>query len=156
MMPSDILILKASWDGLAIKYTYSVKPPVCSSNTLIVSIAILHIEANTAIPTGYFPKTAQFESNWLSDFQQKPLLDYLQIALSLLRFEQIIDQKILCPNRQPILKMQITDPSILHLTNLLRDEMETPRFLSQQFVSSIVTTLLIHSWQQLRENSYTL
>ncbi|GAA6620077.1 hypothetical protein [Scytonema sp. NUACC26] len=149
MIQSDIIILKSSWDGLAIKYAYPVKPPVCSSNTLIVSLAILQMGVTTSIPTECFANLEQFESNWLRDVQQKPLLDYLQIALSLLRFEQIIDQKILCLHRKLILKIQITDPSILHLTHLLRAEMETPRFLSQQFVSSIITTLLIHSWQQL-------
>lgn len=139
-MQSDLLILKASWNGLAIKYAYSVKPPVYSSNTLIVSIAV---------PMGGFANAEEFESDWLNDVQKKPLLDYLQITLSLLRFEEIVDQKMLCCDWQPILKRQITNPSILHLAHLLRAEMETPKFLSQQFVSSIVTTFIIHCWQQL-------
>jgi hypothetical protein len=141
-MQPDILILKASWDGLRVKYVHSSKLPQSSGNTLIISIAPLHLGATAAI-------AEQFESDWLSDVQKNPLLDYLQITLSLLRFEQIIDQKMLSLNQQPILKMQISDPSILHLAHLLRAEIETPKFLSQQFVSSIITTLIIHCCQQL-------
>ncbi|MUG98724.1 hypothetical protein F7734_43115 [Scytonema sp. UIC 10036] len=149
MMQSDILILNVSWDELAIKYAYSVKPPVCSTNTLIVSIEIYQIGVTNAIPMGGFANAEEFESNWLNDVRKKPLLDYLQITLSLLRFEQIIDQKMLYCDRHPILKRQISNPSILHLAHLLRAEMETPKFLNQQFVSSIVTALIIHCWQQL-------
>jgi hypothetical protein len=96
---------------------------------------------------GSFAYAEESESDWLNDVQKEPLLDYLQITLSLLRFEEIVDQKMLCCDRQLILKMHITDPSILHFAHLLRAEMETPKFLSQQFVSSIVTTLIIHCWQ---------
>ncbi|MBW4607441.1 MAG: hypothetical protein KME22_09505 [Hassallia sp. WJT32-NPBG1] len=141
-MQPDIFILKASWDGIRVKYVRSLQLPESSDNTLIISIAPLHLGATAA-----FAK--QYESDWLSDIQKKPLLDYLQITLSLLRFEEIIDQKMLSLNQQPIFKMQINDPSILHLAHLLRDEIETPNLLSQKFFSSIVTTLIIYCWQQL-------
>ncbi|KAF3885969.1 MULTISPECIES: hypothetical protein [Nostocales] len=149
MMQSDILVLQASWDELAIKYAYLVKPPVSSSNTLIVSIVTYQIEVTAAIPTGGFVNAEEIESDWLNDVQKKTLLDYLQITLSLLRFEEIVDQKMLCADRQPILKRQITNPSILHLAHLLRAEMEAPKFFSQQFVSSIIKALIIHCWYQL-------
>jgi hypothetical protein len=141
-MQPDIFILKASWDGIRVKYVRSAKLPQGSGNTLIVNIAILHLGVTATI-------AEQFESDWLTDAQKTALLDYLQITLSPLRFKQIVDQKMLSLIQQPILKMQINDPSILHLAHLLRAEMETPKFLSQQFVSSIVTTLIIHCWQQL-------
>jgi hypothetical protein len=141
-MLSDISILKASWDGLRVKYVHSVKLPLCSGNTLMMRVAILPKRVAAANPE-------QFESNWLSDAQKCPLLEYLQITLSPLRFQQIVEQTMLSPNHLPILKMQITDPSILHLAHLLRAEMETPKPLSQQFISSIVTILITHCLQQL-------
>ncbi len=110
MMQSDLLILKASWDELIIKYVYSIKPPVCSSNTLRVSIVISQIGVTAALPTEGFANVEEFESDWLNDVQKKPLLDYLQITLSLLRFEQIVNQNILYCDRQSILKRQITTP----------------------------------------------
>lgn len=142
MMQPDIFILKANGDGIRVKYVRSLQLPQNSDNNLIISIAPLHLEATAAI-------AEQFESDWLNDVQKTPLLNYLQITLSLLRFEEIIDTKMVSLNQPPIFKMQINDPSILHLAYLLRGEMECPKFLSQQFVSSIVTTLIIYCWQQL-------
>ncbi|MBW4558122.1 MAG: hypothetical protein KME59_19740 [Trichormus sp. ATA11-4-KO1] len=142
MMQPDIFILKANGDGIRVKYVRSLQLPQNSDNNLIISIAPLYLEATAAI-------AEQFESDWLNDVQKTPLLDYLQITLSLLRFEEIIDTKMIFLNQPPIFKMQINDPSILHLAYLLRGEMECPKFLSQQFVSSIVTTLIIYCWQQL-------
>lgn len=72
MMQSDILVLQASWDELAIKYAYLVKPPVSSSNTLIVSIVTYQIEVTAAIPTGGFVNAEEIESDWLNDVQKKP------------------------------------------------------------------------------------
>ncbi|MBW4592928.1 MAG: hypothetical protein KME46_08385 [Brasilonema angustatum HA4187-MV1] len=141
-MQPDICILKASWDGLSVKYVVSDKLPLCSGNTLMMRVAIL--------PKGVVAASIeQFESDWLSEAQKTPLPDYLQIILSLSRFEQIVDQKILSPNQLPILVKEITDPSILHLAHLLRAEMETPKPLSQQFICSIVTILTTHCLQQL-------
>lgn len=142
MIQPDIFILKANGDGIRVKYARSLQLPQNSDNTLIISIAPLHLGATAAI-------AEQFESDWLNDVQKTPLLDYLQITLSLLRFEEIIDKKIVFINQPPIFKMHINDPSILHLAYLLRGEMECPKFLSQQFVASIVTTLIIYCWQQL-------
>lgn len=141
-MQSDISILKASWDRLRVKYVHSEKRPLCSGNTLMMRIAILTRGVAAA-------NAEQFESDQLSYAQKTPLLEYLQITLSPLRFQQILDQTMLYPNQLPILKMQITDPSILHLAHLLRAEMETPKPLSQQFISSIVTILITHCLQQL-------
>lgn len=141
MMQPDIFILKANGDGIRVKYVRSLQLPQNSDNNLIISIAPLHLEATAAI-------AEQFESDWLNDVQKTPLLDYLQITLSLLRFEEIIDTKMISLNQPPIFKMQINDPSILHLAYLLRGEMECPKFLSQQFVSSIVSTLIIHCCKQ--------
>ncbi|MBP5971470.1 hypothetical protein HW132_01645 [Brasilonema sp. CT11] len=141
-MQPDICILKASWDGLRIKYIVSKKLPLCSSNTLMMRVAIL--------PKGVVAaSTEQFESDWLSEPQKTPVPDYLQIILSQSRFEQIVDQKILSANQLPVLVKEITDPSILHLAHLLRAEMETPKPLSQQFICSIVTILTTHGLQQL-------
>ena len=141
-MQPDICILKGSWDGLRLKYVVSEKLPLCSSDTLMMRVAIL--------PKGAVAANAEeFESDWLSDAQKTPLPEYLQIRLSLSRFEQIVNQKILSPNQLPILVKEITDPSILHLAHLLRAEMETPKPLSQQFICSIVTILITHYLQQL-------
>ncbi|KAB8332163.1 hypothetical protein SD80_021975 [Scytonema tolypothrichoides VB-61278] len=140
-MQSNISILKASWDELIVKYVHSEKLPLCSGNTLMMRVAILTRGVAAA-------NAEQFESDQLSDVQKTPLLEYLQITLSLLRFQQIFDQTMLSPNQRPILKMQITDPSILHLAHLLRAEMETPKPMSQQVVSSIVTILITHCLQQ--------
>ncbi|MDZ8187003.1 MAG: hypothetical protein RMX96_19415 [Nostoc sp. ChiSLP02] len=80
MMQPDIFILQASWDGIRVKYVCSLQRLQSSDNPLTINIAPLHLGATAA-------NAKQYESDWLSDVRQKPLLDDLQITLNLLRFE---------------------------------------------------------------------
>ena len=40
------------------------------------------------------------------------------------------------------MQLEITNPSMLHLVNLLKIEMEAPKILSQQYDLAIVTALI--------------
>jgi hypothetical protein len=44
----------------------------------------------------------------------------------------------------------VSDPSILHLLQLLRTEMQAPQLMNQMFVSSIVTVLTTHLLQNFQ------
>lgn len=126
-MLSEISILEASWDGLNIKYVYSEKDlPSVENEGLIMRVVVLNQELNFVV------------------CEDIPLLEYLQITLSSLLFEQIVDQKITFAHPATVYQAKIHDISLLHLVYLLCDEMENPKLLNQHFVSPIVTILLTH------------
>ncbi|OKH55517.1 hypothetical protein NIES2101_03780 [Calothrix sp. HK-06] len=134
-MHSKTFILNASWDGLDIKYL-NAGIPLMDGDSLIVGVVILD---NTL---------EQFDG--IHGACINHMKEYLLFTLSRFRFEQMTDQIITCLNQSYIHQTKITDPSILHMANLLITEIQYPNLLSQQFVYSIVTVLITNCFLYLK------
>jgi hypothetical protein len=127
-MQSEISVIEASWDGLNIKYVHSGERLNSLENkSLIMRIAILNQELNSVYPE-----------------QENSLPECLQITISPLLFEKIVDQQVFSANKVSFHQAEITDASLLHLAYLLCDEIETPKLLNKHFVSPLVTILITH------------
>ncbi|RUT08327.1 hypothetical protein DSM106972_014950 [Dulcicalothrix desertica PCC 7102] len=134
-MHSKTSILNASWDGLDIKYV-NTGIPLMEGDSLIVGVVILD---NTL---------EQFDA--IHGACIKHMKEYLLFTLSPLRFEQMLDQTIICLNQAYMHQLKITDPSMLHMANLLITEIQYPNPLSQQFIYSIVTVLITNCFLYLK------
>ncbi|GJD20091.1 hypothetical protein RIVM261_050470 [Rivularia sp. IAM M-261] len=134
-MHSKTSILNASWDGLDIKYV-NAGIPLIEGDSLIVGVVILN---NTL---------EQFDA--IHGACINHMKEYLLFTLSSFRFEQITDQTIICLNQAYIHQTKITDPSMLHMANLLITEIQRQNPLSKQFIYSIVTVLITNCFLYLK------
>lgn len=134
-MHSQTFILNASWDGLDIKYV-NAGIPLMDGDSLIMGVVILD---NTLEP---------FDS--MKGACINHMKEYLLFTLSPFRFEQMLDRTVACLNQAYIHQLQITDPSMLHMANLLITEIQYPNLLTQQFVDSITTVLITNCFFYLQ------
>jgi hypothetical protein len=123
IMYPNFCIVEGLWDGLNIQYMHSEKT--------ITKALVMYID-----------NTESLESNWLNYIPKKLFQDYLLISFTPFLFTQIFGQKIPVSHSPFIYKIEITNPSILHLAHLLQTEIKTPKILSQEFVFAIVTAMI--------------
>jgi hypothetical protein len=106
-----------------------------------IANADLSIEYSTAT----IPDTAWMIAVWISCTCAEGMtidssaVNQLSILLSPLRFQQIT---AIVPSRS-LYKAEVSDPSVLHLVQLLRSEIQQPKILSQMYVASIVNILVL-------------
>jgi len=118
------MVLKASWNGLDIKYINSQNP---TSDALIM----------------YVINSEYFAIDLFDNTNQNSPKDSLEISFRNSLFQQTFGKNIFILTH-PLMQLEITNPSMLHLVNLLKIEMEAPKFLSQQYVLAIVTALIVN------------
>ncbi|MEO0840646.1 MAG: hypothetical protein AAF063_17305 [Cyanobacteria bacterium J06643_5] len=106
------MILEASWDGLDIKYIHLENSP---SDAL----------------TMYVVNSENFAIDWFDKMNQNSQKDCLEISFNPSLFKQVFGNNIYIATH-PLMQLEITEPSMLHLANLLKIEMEAPEILSQQ------------------------
>jgi hypothetical protein len=123
-MHPNFSILEGFWDGLHIKYVHSEKAN--ASGTLKALTIYVAIAQN-------------FPDDW---FNYIPKTDYLLINLTPSLSKQLFGQVISVSHPPFLYQVEIKNPSILHLGQLLHSEMEAPQILSQEFVFAIVTTMI--------------
>jgi hypothetical protein len=141
-MQSDIFIVKASWEGLSVKYVNLRKQPLIAVNNFIMGVAIVPFEFQDV-------SAEKFESDWLTDVLKTANQEYLLFTISPCQFQKLVDEKMHYYHQLPIFNTAITDNGILHLAHLLTDEIENPKPLNQQFVLAIATILITHCLQKI-------
>jgi hypothetical protein len=122
-MHPNFFILEGCWDGLDIKYVHSENP---------IEEALVMYVANTET----------LEADWLNYIPKKLLVNYLLISFTPFSLTRFFDQEVSVSLSPFIYQIEITNPSILHLAQLLQTEMEAPKIFSQEFVFAIVTTMI--------------
>jgi hypothetical protein len=103
-------------------------PNFCIVEGLWDGLNIKYIHSEKTITKAlvmYIDNTESLKSNWLNYIPKKLFQDYLLISFTPFLF-----------------RIEITNPSILHLAHLLQTEIKTPKILSQEFVFAIVTTMI--------------
>ncbi|AFY97017.1 hypothetical protein [Chamaesiphon minutus] len=114
--------LRTAWDGVTVECLQLV--PDADSN-VVVSLAIAHPSLDSPMLTS-------------------PLTSHLHLtiqpsAIQLNMAEQF--QSLTLPFND---SQTVSDPSILHLLQLLQTEIQVPQLMNQMFVASIVTVLTTH------------
>jgi hypothetical protein len=122
-MYPNFCIVEGLWDGLNIQYMHSEK---AIAKTLVMYVA----------------NTETLEADCLNSILKSKLRDYLLISLTPCLLTQFLGRKISVPRSPFIYQIEITNPSILHLSHLLQTEMKAPKVFSQDFVFAIITVMI--------------
>jgi hypothetical protein len=110
-----------------------------SDSKVVVSLAIAHQPPDSQIAS---PMDSQIASQILTSHLH---LTVHPSAIAPDMAEQL--QSVPLPFKY---SQTVIDPSILHLLQLLKTEMQAPQLMNQMFVSSIVTVLTTHLLQNLQ------
>jgi hypothetical protein len=120
-----------TWDGVTVEYLPLAPHSASISPGVVVSLVIAHQPSD--LPT--------------IDSHLRLIIDPRAVSANM--EEQI--RSVIYPLAY---SQKVSDPSILHLLQLIQAEMQAPQTMNQMFVSSIITVLTMHLLQNFRQSGW--